>query len=58
MIPPIEIKEANRQAILDSGELTSDEAVSAVTIAFGFERIGPDLRAVITEQFEVVVNKQ
>lgn len=58
MIPPIEIKEAIRQAILNNGELTSDEAVSAVTIAFGFERIGQDLRAVITEQFEVVVNKQ
>lgn len=52
MIPPIEIKEAIRQAILDNGELTSDEAVSAVTKAFGFERIGPDLRTVIAEQFE------
>jgi very-short-patch-repair endonuclease len=52
MIPPIEIKEAIRQAVMDNGELTSDEAVSAVTKAFGFERIGPDLRAAIAEQFE------
>ena len=52
MIPPAEIKEAIRQAILDNGELTSDEAVSAVTKAFGFERIGPDLRTAIAMQFE------
>ncbi len=52
MIPPAEIKEAIRQSVMDNGELTSDEAVSAVTKALGFERIGPDLRAAITEQFE------
>ena len=42
MIPVVEIKEAIRQTVMDTGELTSDEAVSAVTKAFGFERIGPD----------------
>ncbi len=58
MIPPIEIKEAIKQAVMDNGDLTSDEAVSAVTKAFGFERIGPDLRVLIAEQFQAVVNQQ
>jgi very-short-patch-repair endonuclease len=57
MISPMEIKEAIRQAVMDNGELTSDEAVSAVTKAFGFERTGPDLRAAIAEQFEETVKQ-
>ena len=44
-------------SLRDNGELTSDEAVSAATKAFDFERIGPDLRAVMVEQFEAVVNQ-
>lgn len=53
MIPPTEIKEAIVQAQLDNGELTSEDAIFAVTKALGFDRIGPDLRAAIAKQFEL-----
>ncbi len=56
MIPPTEIRGAIRQAVMDNGELSSDEAISAVTKALGFDRIGPDLRAVIAEQFEIYLS--
>ena len=53
MIPPAEINEAIVEAQLDNGELTPEEAIFTVTKALGFDRVGPDLRAVIAKQVEL-----
>ena len=47
MIPPAEIKEAIRIAIQHNGHMSSDELAIAVTRLFGFDRAGPDLKAII-----------
>ena len=46
-LPPMEILEARRQILHQSGEMPLDEMVRAVARMLGFRRVGPDLSTVI-----------
>ena len=46
-LPPMEILEARRQVLHQSGEMPLNEMVRAVARMMGFRRVGPDLSAVI-----------
>ena len=46
-LPPMEILEARRQILHQSGEMPMDEMVRAVARMMGFRRVGPDLSNVI-----------
>ena len=46
-LPPMEILEARRQVLHQSGEMPLEEMVRAVARMMGFRRVGPDLSAVV-----------
>ena len=53
-LPPMEILEARRQILHQSGEMPLDEMVRAVARMMGFRRVGPDLSVVIQKVLQGV----
>lgn len=47
MLPPSEIREAARIAVLQNGSMEREELITAASRLFGFDRTGPDLRNAI-----------
>ena len=50
MIPPMEIRAAIRMVIEQSGRADDSEIIRAVARLFGFERVGPTLNTIISNE--------
>jgi len=58
MLPPVELAHAAKQIISESGAVSLDELVTQIARELGFERTGPELKAVIERSVAPLVAKQ
>ena len=56
MLPPVEICAAVFKALQENGAIARDDLATSVARIFGFDRTGPDLKAVIDTEIAKLIS--